>query len=151
MLGLSAGFWLLLLGAGLALTRRQPPFAGLLRLLPPALGALMAICLLLCVPGMRPVDITFRSQLSLLSRADISREQVQSVLIYLLNTEQDRAKAELTGLKRDALPKPARAELQRLDKLGPQEYIYASYVMPPAEKIKRNCSAGGLAKRKEVE
>ena len=115
MLGLSAGFWLLLLGAGLALTRRQPPFAGLLRLLPPALGALMAICLLLCVPGMRPVDITFRR------------------------------------LKRDALPKPARAELQRLDKLGPQEYIYASYVMPPAEKIKRNCSAGGLAKRKEVE
>ncbi|MDO4263431.1 MAG: DUF4153 domain-containing protein [Deinococcus sp.] len=121
VLGLSVAFWGLLLTLGLALTRREPPFAGLSRVLPPVLLGLLALALVLSVPGLRPADIATRSQLAQLQRADVTREQVRSTLGFLLD-RQVAGQTALDGLDRAALAPTAAAELDRMDKLGVDRY-----------------------------
>ncbi|MFC6591490.1 DUF4153 domain-containing protein [Deinococcus lacus] len=121
VLGLSLAFWGLLLTLGLALTGRRPPFAGLGRILPPALGALLLIAGLLSVPGLRPADIALRSQVARLGREGLDAQQVQSSLNYVLG-QGESGEAAVAGLDRAALPAASVTELERLDRLGAERY-----------------------------
>lgn len=135
VLGLSLSFWGLLTTVALALTRREPPFAGLSRVLPPALLGLLALALVLSVPSLRPADIATRSQLTQLQRADVTREQAVSTLGYLLRREQAGATLPaLQRLDRTALAPAAAAELARLDELGADRYRQLSYSPSELEK-----------------
>lgn len=124
VLGLSLTFWGLLVTVALALTRRAPPFGGLSRVLPSALLGLLALALVLSVPGMRPGDIAARSQLARLQGADLSKQEARSTVQYLLRGEgQEEKAARLVALDRRTLGPAAAAELERLDKLGAGRYL----------------------------
>ena len=125
LLGLVGATWLIGTALALALTRLKPAFAGLSWLTLGSLAGLAALALLLSVPGLRPMELSARSQAIRLTRGDLTARQSAEIVSQLAYNSGGLGKTLLARIPDATLSETARNQRRRSEGMTSQAFTEA--------------------------
>ena len=127
LLGLVGAIWLIGTALALSLTRLKPAFAGLSRLTAGSLAGLATLSLILSLPGVRPMELSARSQAARLTRDDLSARQSAEIISQLAYSSGGLGKALLTRIPDSALSETARNQRRRSENMTSRAFAQAHF------------------------